>query len=108
MKNEPVWDRDWHTNFTQAKKGDTVVFAFREKGKWFVVGDAIVFEVEDAPEDSGWKVAPRYECFRLYPRNISYNELQENLDSFRPSARKVVKLNPEDYLKLLELAVTRS
>jgi hypothetical protein len=112
MRSEPVWTRSWHTNFNYAKKGDTVVFAFREHGRWYVVGDAVVFDVSDVPREpeveSGWKIAPRYECFRLYPRNIPYEELQEKLVSFRPSARKVVKLDSEDYLRLLELAVTRS
>lgn len=108
MRSEPIWDRNWYTNFKFAKKGDTVVFAFREKGIWYVAGDAVVFAVEDAPEESGWKVAPRYECFRLYPRNIPYEELREKLDSFRPSQHQVVKLSPEDYMKLLELAVTWS
>ena len=107
----PTWTRNWHTNFDLAKKGDTVVFAFRENGKWYVVGDAVVFKVEDAPQEpeveSGWKVAPRYECFRLYPRNVPYEELEEKLDRFEPNREKLVKLDPSDYVKLLALTVTR-
>ncbi len=119
MRSEPEWDRDWRTNFFRAKEGDTVVFAFRETQveepedymrQWFVVGDAVVFKIEDLEEaeteETGWKFAPQYECFRLYPRNISYQELSQNLVRFRPDAHQVVQLTAEDYARLLRLTVT--
>lgn len=107
MRGEPVWDRSWGNDYDKPKKGDVVVFAFKENSEWYVVGDAVVFKIEDASENSGFEFEPRYECFRLYPRNVSYTELAQKLgDSFKPSQYKHVKIDAEAYLSLLELTVT--
>ena len=107
MKGEPMWDRDWEIDFEKLKKGDVVIFAFKEYDEWYAVGDAMVFKIDNAPQDSEFKFRPRYECFRLYPRNVSYTELAQKLgDSFRPTQYKHVKIDAEAYLSLLELTVT--
>jgi hypothetical protein len=107
LRSEPDWNRDWRTNTQGAKTGDTVIFAFKEGDEWFVVGDAVVSRV-DEPEDSDWKFSPRYEAFRLYPRNIAYAELRQKLMAFNPDQHQRVKLTADDYVTLLGLTVIPS
>ncbi len=116
MSSVPSWERHWgqgNKGRLSAKKGDIVIFSFKENGSWNVVGDAVVlyegiFEGYDDCKKykrQGWKACYHFESFRLYSRSIPYSELEKSLDSFEPNARQVVKLTGDDYLRMMKRTV---
>lgn len=116
MSSLPSWDRHWGRGdlwHLRAKRGDVIVFSFKENETWNVVGDAVVL-YEGISEGYGdckklkgkeWEACYHFENFRLYSRSISYSELQKSLVSFKPNQFKVVKLSGDDYLRMLKLTV---
>lgn len=120
MLFKPSWERHWRRNgtVTDLKPGEIMIFSFKDRREdqedWYVIGDAVLiyegFDRENfecgQPTEVGWKRCYHFADFRLYSKYISYNEMENKLTDFRPDARKVVHLTPEDYVRLLSLTVT--
>jgi len=107
LVDDVAYGEKWNHNIDSAEKGDTIIFAFKEGEQWFVVGDGVVRErgEPDPEQKDQYEVGYTIESVRLYPRNVSYAELERNLASFNPDAHMKVKLLPDDYLRLLKNTV---
>jgi len=84
----------------KANPGDIIVWAFRDKEEWYLLGDGYV-SVKWGSHKKGWKFG--IEGARLYPRSVLLDEL-----SFTKKAKKSLNvgygLKWDQYKELLENA----
>lgn len=107
------WDRHWRRNSPKLDTGDIMIFSFKDRGDWYVVGDAVLLydgfkkEIYECGKrsESGWESCYHFSGFRLYSKYISYEDMNERLSVFKPDLYKVVYLTPNDYVQLLSLTV---
>ena len=111
------WDRHWRRkgNLTNLVTGDVMVFSYKDDDEWYAIGDAVLLydgiaeDHSDCKRKAGdeWPCCYHFTDFRLYSKRISYNEMAEKLEDFRPDIHKVVYLTPNNYVQLLSLTATK-
>ena len=115
MRSSSSWDRHWRRkgSVSNLEPGDIMIYSFKDQDEWFVIGEGVLLYdgiKEEHPTceiqaGSEWSCCYHFSDFRIYSRIISYEEMRDKLSSFKPDRSKVVRLSPEDYVRMLKLTV---
>ena len=113
MLSTSSWDRHWRRKgtVTNLHTGDIMIFAFKDDDEWYAIGDAVLLyngideDYSDCKRAAGdeWPCCYHFTDFRLYSKYVSYSQMERELSEFNQDTHKVVRLEPDDYVRLLSM-----
>ncbi len=113
MLSNSSWDRHWRRKgtVTDLQTGDIMIFAFKDNDVWYAIGDAVLLyngieeDYSDCKRMAGdeWKCCYHFTDFRLYSKYVSYSQMETKLSNFMPERQRVIRLEPDDYVRLLSM-----